>query len=117
MTQHEFLDFLTVAERLKGVPRHCYTADGTREVVAGHCWRLALMAMLLQPELPEIDGGVQSKTWMKDLERRTRESLGRKVKITQNEKKKSIELFYDDDQDMEALLTLLCGKSFFDDEQ
>ena len=55
MTQREFLDVLAVAERLKGVPRHCYTADGTREVVAGHCWRLALMAMLLQPELPEID--------------------------------------------------------------
>ena len=69
------------------------------------------------PELPEIDGGVQSKTWMKDLERRTRESLGRKVKITQNDKKHSIELFYDDNEDMEALLTLLCGADFFQDEQ
>ncbi len=50
---------------------------------------------------------------MKDLERRTREALGRKVKITQNDKKKSIELYYDDDEDMEALLTALCGKDFF----
>ncbi len=65
------------------------------------------------PELPDIDGGVQSREWMKDLERRTRESLGRKVKITQNDKKKSIELFYDDNEDMEALLTMLCGKDFF----
>ncbi len=63
--------------------------------------------------LPDIDGGTQSKVYMKDLERRTREALGRKVKITQNEKKKSIELFYDDDEDMEALLTALCGKDFF----
>ena len=69
------------------------------------------------PELPEISGAAQRRVWMKDLERRTRETLGRKVKITQNEKKKSIELFYDDDQDMEVLLTLLCGKSFFEDEQ
>ena len=68
------------------------------------------------PELPDIDGGVQSREWMKDLERRTRESLGRKVKITQNDKKKSIELFYDDNDDMEALLTLLCGTDFFKDE-
>ena len=68
------------------------------------------------PELPDIDGGVQSREWMKDLERRTRESLGRKVKITQNEKKKSIELFYDDNEDMEALLVLLCGKDFFKNE-
>lgn len=64
-------------------------------------------------EVPDIDGGTQSKVYMKDLERRTREALGRKVKITKNEKKRSIELFYDDDEDMEALLTALCGKDFF----
>ena len=69
------------------------------------------------PELPEIDGGVQSRVWVKDLERRTRETLGRKVKITQNDKKKSIELYYDDNEDMEELLMLLCGKDFFRDEQ
>ena len=69
------------------------------------------------PELPEITGAAQKRVWMKDLERRTRETLGRKVKITQNDKKKSIELFYDDDQDMELLLTLLCGKDFFEDEE
>ena len=63
--------------------------------------------------LPVIDGGTQNKVYMKDLERRTREALGRKVKITQNDKKKSIELYYDDDEDMEALLTALCGKDFF----
>ena len=67
------------------------------------------------PELPDIDGGVQSREWMKDLERRTRETMGRKVKITQNDKKRSIELFYEDDRDMEALLMLLCGKDFFAD--
>lgn len=55
MTQREFLNFLTVAERLKGVTRHCYTSNGTHEAVAGHCWRMTLMAMLLEPELPEID--------------------------------------------------------------
>lgn len=69
------------------------------------------------PELPDIDGGVQSRVWVKDLERRTRETLGRKVKITQNDKKKSIELFYDDNEDMEELLMLLCGREFFRDEQ
>ena len=36
MTQQEFLDFLHVAERLKTVTRHCYTAGGTHEAVAGH---------------------------------------------------------------------------------
>ena len=64
-------------------------------------------------EQPDITGTPQTRAWMQDLERRTRESLGRKVKITQNDKKKSIELFYDDDADMEALLIALCGKDFF----
>ena len=69
------------------------------------------------PELPEVTGHTQNRVWIKDIERRTRESLGRKVKITQNDKKKSIELFYEDDEDMEALLTALCGEGFFEDEQ
>lgn len=71
---------------------------------------------LPEEELPDITGHTQNKVYMKDLERRTREALGRKVKITQNEKKKSIELYYEDDEDMEALLTALCGKDFFNEE-
>ena len=65
----------------------------------------------------EITGHIQSRTWMKDLERRTRERLGRKVKITQNDKKHSIEIFYDDNADMEALLTALCGSELFAEEE
>jgi ParB family chromosome partitioning protein len=68
-------------------------------------------------EIEDITGHAQTRAWMKDLERRTREALGRKVKITQNEKKKSIELFYEDDADMEALLVALCGEGFFEDEE
>ena len=73
----------------------------------------------IQPEeaLPDIQGHTQNRTWMQDLERRTRETLGRKVKITQNDKKHSIELFYDDNADMEALLEVLCGKDFFKEER
>ena len=67
------------------------------------------------PELPEITGAAQKRVWMKDLERRTRETLGRKVKITQNDKKKSIELYYEDDADMEALLLAICGPNFFNE--
>ncbi len=68
------------------------------------------------PELPDIAGKPQNRAYMMDLERRTRESLGRKVKITQNDKKKSIELYYEDDADMEALLLALCGPDFFNEE-
>jgi len=67
--------------------------------------------------LPDITGHTQNRVWIKDLERRTRETLGRKVKITKNDKKHSVEIFYEDDADMEALLTALCGKELFAEEQ
>ena len=68
-------------------------------------------------EQPDIMGKPQNRAYMLDLERRTREALGRKVKITQNDKKHSIELYYDDDADMEDLLLKLCGADFFNEEQ
>lgn len=49
------LDFLRAAERLKVVTRSAHTSDGTRESVAEHTWRLALMAALLAPHVPGVD--------------------------------------------------------------
>ena len=51
------LDFLDQAEKLKCMTRHCTNSKGDPESVAEHCWRAALMAMLLAPELPEVDSG------------------------------------------------------------
>ncbi len=51
----QFINFLGRVEKLKSVPRHCVTADGVQETVAGHCWRTALMAYLIKDELGEID--------------------------------------------------------------
>ena len=65
---------------------------------------------------PDIEGHAQNRTWMRDLERRARETLGRRVKITQNTRKKSIELYYEDNDDMEALLLALCGPDFFKEQ-
>jgi len=48
-------DFLRVMERLKDAPRHCWTTGGRRESVAEHSWRVALMAMLMADEFPELD--------------------------------------------------------------
>lgn len=54
-TPEQFTDFLDRIEKLKSVPRHCVTADGVQENVAGHSWRVSLMAYLLKDELGEID--------------------------------------------------------------
>lgn len=51
----QFIAFLDKVEKLKSVPRHCVTADGIQENVAGHSWRVALMAYLMKDELGEID--------------------------------------------------------------
>ena len=55
MNQKDFLDILSVAEKLKCNTRHSDTSTGRRESVAEHSWRLALMAMLLEDEFPELD--------------------------------------------------------------
>ena len=55
MEPRTFLEILHVAERLKDTPRHCTTSKGRRESVAEHSWRIALMAMLLKDEFPELD--------------------------------------------------------------
>ncbi len=55
MDTQRLLDFLSQAEQLKHRTRHNIGKDGRRESVAEHCWRAALMALLLEPEHPEID--------------------------------------------------------------
>lgn len=55
MNPTELLKILKVAEKLKCNTRHCYTSSGRHESVAEHCWRTALMAMLIENEFPEAD--------------------------------------------------------------
>ena len=49
------IEFLEKAGKLKSVPRHCITLEGVQETVAGHCWRVSLMAWLLKEDLPDVD--------------------------------------------------------------
>ena len=55
MDPKELLSILHIAERLKCNNRHSDTSSGRRESVAEHSWRLALMAMLLEDEYPQLD--------------------------------------------------------------
>ncbi|HEY4304623.1 MAG TPA: HD domain-containing protein [Gemmatimonadaceae bacterium] len=49
------LTFLRAAERLKVTHRSAYTSAGNPESVAEHTWRLCLMALLIQPSVPDVD--------------------------------------------------------------
>ena len=72
------------------------------------------------PEQKEIDDAdeitatVMSRIHLRELEKRSRESLGRKVKITNTSKKRVVEIAFDSDEDLETLLSRVCGADIFD---
>lgn len=59
------------------------------------------------------DQSVQRRAYMRELERKMMDRLGRRVKINQTTKKKTVELTFDSDSDLEELLTLICGSELF----
>ena len=57
MRPERLFEILAVAERLKCNTRHSWTSTGRRESVAEHSWRLALMALLVADEFPDVNCG------------------------------------------------------------
>ena len=51
----QFMQFMHIAETLKNTTRHSWTSSGRHESVAEHTWRMALMALILQKDFPDID--------------------------------------------------------------
>lgn len=49
------LKFLKEIEKLKSVTRHSWTSSGRQESVPEHSWRMAVMALALEKEFPEIN--------------------------------------------------------------
>ncbi len=59
--------------------------------------------------LPVVD-------YLREMELRLESHLGRIVKIKGEGRKKSLTLFYDDNEDLDELLHLICKKDFFDED-
>ena len=66
------------------------------------------------PEVVEDNAAMQRRIYMKDLEDKVRTKLGRKVKISDTAKKKTVELSFEDDDDLANLLKTLVGQDIFD---
>ncbi|MFK0038112.1 HD domain-containing protein [Pseudomonas monteilii] len=49
------LEFLRQAEKLKSVTRSAHTSTGRRESTAEHSWRLALLALVFEEDLGDVD--------------------------------------------------------------
>ena len=77
--------------------------------------RINALANRKDEESEEDKAHPQIKLHMKELERRAMSALGRKVRISRSSRKKVVELTYDNDEDLEALLRSLCGKSIFEE--
>ena len=65
-------------------------------------------------EVPENNAAMQRRIYMKDLEDKARTKLGRKVKIHETVRKKTVELTFEDDEDLENLLKTIVGQDIFD---
>ena len=66
------------------------------------------------PEVEEDKTAMQRRIYMKDLEDKARTKLGRKVKIFDTGRKKTVELSFEDDEDLANLLRTLLGQDIFD---
>jgi putative hydrolase of HD superfamily len=55
MTPDALLQFMHQMEPMKSKTRRCVTQTGTPETIAAHSWRLAVFALLLEDEFPQID--------------------------------------------------------------
>ncbi|MBE6559089.1 MAG: ParB/RepB/Spo0J family partition protein [Ruminococcaceae bacterium] len=77
-----------------------------------------MIAAQNHPEVEELSEEdtekLQKKVYMKDLEQKVQTRMGRKVRITQTGRKKTVEISYEDDGDLEDLLKLLVGDDLFE---
>ena len=62
----------------------------------------------------ETSAQKQARIYLNDLEKRAMEQLGRRVKIQNEGRKKTVEIAYNDNEDLEELLKKICGNAIFD---
>ncbi|MBQ1261233.1 MAG: ParB/RepB/Spo0J family partition protein [Clostridia bacterium] len=66
-------------------------------------------------EEPSEEAPLPIVDYFKELELRVQRTLGRRCKIEEKGKKKSLTLFYEDNEDLDELLTSICGKDFLNE--
>ena len=84
----------------------------TEDEVRRYARRLALAAA--EEEKEETAAPEVKIDYVAELEKRMMRELGRRVKIANRGQRKSITLYFEDNQDLETLLTRICGKDFND---
>lgn len=65
-----------------------------------------------KPEKEEVEEEPPVVDYLREMELRIQSHLGRVVKINGKGRKKSLTLFYEDNEDLDQILETLCGKEF-----
>ena len=75
-----------------------------------------LVKLANKPKKPDVDEeeAIPLVDYFRELEIRVQSHLGRKVKIDGKGRKKTITLSYEDNEDLDEIIALLCGKDFLD---
>ena len=75
-----------------------------------------LVKLANKPQKPIVDEDepLPLVDYFRELEIKVQSHLGRKVRIDGKGRKKTITLSYEDNEDLDEILTLLCGKDFLD---
>ena len=76
-----------------------------------------LVKLANKPHKPEVEEEeiIPIVDYIRELELRVQSHLGRRVKIDGKGRKKAITLYYEDNEDLDEILALLCGSSFLDE--
>lgn len=64
---------------------------------------------------PEEEGELPFVDYFRELELRIQRELGRKAEIKEKGRKKTLTLYYEDNEDLEGILRTLCGDSFVEE--
>ena len=69
-----------------------------------------------KPKVEDVEEALPIVDYFREMELRIQSHLGRVVKIKGTGRKKCLTLFYEDNEDLDELLTTICGKDFLDEE-
>lgn len=129
--------------RLLDLPDEILTMVATRELSAGHARTLLgvkdpedmiMLAQIasesemsvrqLEAEVKRVNRPKKEKEeekiplvdYFRELELKIQRQIGRKAKITDKGKKKTLTLYYEDNEDLDELLKVICGADFGEEE-
>lgn len=108
------------ARALLGLKDRTLILPLAKDIIARDCSVRETEAMVKAANRPKVIKETPPDTslrvnYLAELERKVRSELGRQVKISDSRGKKTVQIEYQDNEDLEILLKKLCGDNFFEE--